>query len=54
MKKIDLTKIMSGLLFLALAGFSCFWTAESLFIWQPSITRVGAWLIAIIFYVVAS
>jgi len=54
MRKIDLTKILCGLFFLALAGFSCFWTAESLFIWQPSITKVGAWLIAIIFYVVAS
>lgn len=54
MKKIDLTKIVFGFFFLALAGFSCFWTAESLFIWQPSITRVGAWLIAIIFYIVAS
>ncbi len=54
MRKIDLMKIVCGLFFLALAGFSCFWTAESLFIWQPSITKVGAWLIAIIFYIVAS
>ena len=54
MNNINVTKIVCGLFFLALAGFSCFWTAESLFIWQPSITRVGAWLIAVIFYVVAS
>ena len=54
MRKTNVTKIVYGLFFLALAGFSCFWTAESLFIWQPSITKVGAWLIAVIFYVVAS
>lgn len=39
---------------MGLAGFSCFWTAESLFIWQPSITIYGAWLIAVVFYIVAS
>lgn len=54
MKKLDFKRILCGLFFLALAGFSCFWTAESLFIWQPSLTRPGAWLIAIAFYVVAS
>lgn len=47
-------RILSAVAFLSLAVFSCYWTAESLFIWQPSITRVGAWLIAIVFYVVAS
>lgn len=54
MKNLDLKRILCGLFFLGLAGFSCFWTAESLFIWQPSLTRIGAWLIAIAFYVVAS
>lgn len=47
-------RFIYALFFLGLAGFSCFWTAESLFIWQPSLTRVGAWLIAIAFYLVAS
>lgn len=54
MKKFDFRRILCGLFFLGLAGFSCFWTAESLFIWQPSLTRPGAWLIAIAFYIVAS
>ncbi len=54
MNRINYKQIISVLAFIALAGFSCFWTAESLFIWQPSITLVGAWLIAIVFYIVAS
>lgn len=54
MKKFDFRRILCGLFFLGLAGFSCFWTAESLFIWQPSLTRVGAWLVAVAFYIVAS
>ena len=54
MKKLDYKRILCIVAFLGLAGFSCFWTAESLFIWQPSITQAGAWLIAIVFYAVAS
>lgn len=54
MRKLNFKKIISILAFIALAGFSCFWTAESLFIWQPSITLIGAWLIAIVFYIIAS
>ena len=54
MRTVNLKQIIAIIAFLALAGFSCFWTAESLFIWQPSITLVGAWLIAIVFYIVAS
>lgn len=54
MKKVDFKRILCVIAFLGLAGFSCFWTAESLFIWQPSITIVGAWLIATVFYAVAS
>lgn len=54
MKKIKFREISTIFAFVALAGFSCFWTAESLFIWQPSITRIGAWLIAVMFYAVAS
>lgn len=54
MKKLDFKRVLCGLFFLGLAGFSCFWTAESLFIWQPSLTRVGALLIAVAFYIVAS
>ena len=42
MKTLNFKRIISIVAFVALAGFSCFWTAESLFIWQPSITIVGA------------
>lgn len=54
MTKINFFRIFAIVAFVALAGFSCFWTAESLFIWQPSITIYGAWLIAIVFFMVAS
>lgn len=54
MNKINFFRIFAFIAFVALAGFSCFWTAESLFIWQPSITIYGAWLIAIVFFMVAS
>ena len=54
MKKLDFKRILYIVAYLGLAGFSCFWTAESLFIWQPSLTLVGSWLIAIVFYAVAS
>lgn len=54
MEKFNYKQIVSILAFLGLAGFSCFWTAESLYIWQPSITIVGGWLIAIVFYIIAS
>lgn len=54
MRTLNLKQIICGLVFLGLAFFSCYWTAESLFIWQPSITLVGAWLLAVVFYVIAS
>lgn len=54
MRTLNWKKIISIVAFIGLAGFSCFWTAESLFIWQPSITIYGAWLIAIVFYIIAS
>lgn len=54
MKKLDFKRISCIAAYLGLAGFSCFWTAESLYIWQPSITIFGAWLIAVVFYAVAS
>ncbi len=54
MQKINTLRVLSIIAFIGLAGFSCFWTAESLYIWQPNITIVGAWLIAIVFYIVAS
>lgn len=54
MRTLNYKKIVALIAFIALAGFSCFWTAESLYIWQPSITLAGAWLIAVVFYIVAS
>lgn len=54
MRTLNLGKIISIIAFIALAGFSCYWTAESLYIWQPSITFLGALVIAIVFYVIAS
>lgn len=54
MRSLNYSKLVPMLAFLGLAGFSCFWTAESLFIWQPSITKLGAWMIAIVFYIIAS
>lgn len=54
MRSLDITKLIAILAFIGLAGFSCYWTAESLFIWQPSLTIYGAWMIAIVFYIVAS
>lgn len=54
MRTFNWKKIVSIVAFIALAGFSCYWTAESLYIWQPSITIYGALLIAIVFYIVAS
>lgn len=54
MRTLNYKQIICILAFLALAGFSCFWTAESLYIWQPSITLAGAWVIAVVFYIIAS
>lgn len=54
MNQLNVLKISAIVAFMALAGFSCFWTAESLYIWQPSITIYGAWIVAVVFYLVAS
>lgn len=52
--KMNFKRVFSLIAFLALAGFSCFWTSESLYLWLPMITRAGAWLITIAVYVFAS
>ena len=54
MGRLNLVKLGSMLAFLILASFSCYWTAESLYIWNPMLTVYGAWLISIVFYVIAS
>ncbi len=54
MHSLNVTKIISILAFLGLAGFSCYWTAESIYMTQPSFTIYGAWMIAIVFFIIAS
>lgn len=54
MRSLNYTKLIAIIAFLSLAGFSCFWTAESLYIWLPYLTLAGAWFIAVIFYIIAS
>ena len=54
MRTLNFKKIVSTLLYLGLAGFSCYWTAESLNIWQPNLTIYGGWFIAVVLYVIAS
>ena len=55
MRNLDFKRIICVLAFLGLAGFSCFWTAESLFIWlQPHMSIYAAWFIAIAFFLMAS
>lgn len=54
MRSLNYTKLISIIAFVSLAGFSCFWTAESLYIWFPNLTLFGSWLVAVVFYIVAS
>lgn len=54
MRSLNVLKIFALIAFLCLAGFSCYWTAESLYIWQPSLSIYGAWMIAVVFFVIAS
>lgn len=54
MRNLNITRIIAVLAFLGLAGFSCYWTAESLYTWLPAITIYGAWMLAVVFFIVAS
>ena len=54
MRSINYGKILPALAFLALAFFSCNWTASSFYVWQPDMTLPGAWFLAIALYVIAS
>lgn len=40
--------------FIVLGFFSCYWTSDSLYVWQPVLGLTGSWLLAILFYVMAS
>ena len=54
MRNVNFSKILPLIVFAALAFFSCSWTANSLYVWQPDLTFVGAWFLAIAFYIIAS
>lgn len=54
MNKLNVNRLLSIAVFAGLALFSCYWTAESLYLWQPTIGRLGGWLIAVSFYAAAS
>ena len=54
MSKLNFFRILPSSPLLHWLDSVAFWTAESLFIWQPSITIYGAWMIAIVFFMVAS
>lgn len=54
MQQVNYSRILSWLAFLALAAFSCKWTAESLYLWQPTLGLWGGWVLAILSFVVSS
>ena len=54
MHKFQAKKLFYWFAFLVLGFFSCYWTADSLYVWQPVLGLVGSWLLAILFYVMAS
>lgn len=54
MKQFQFKQLFYWFAFLILGFFSCYWTADSLSIWQPALGIAGSWLIAILFYVMAS
>lgn len=54
MRNLQVKTLFYWVAFLVLGFFSCYWTAESLYIWQPSLKLPGSWLVAILFYVMAS
>ncbi len=54
MQRLQFKTIFCWLAFIVLGFFSCYWTADSLYIWQPILGLVGSWLLAILFYVMAS
>ena len=54
MRNINFGKILPLIAFAALAFFSCNWTANSFYVWQPDLTLPGAWFLAVALYVIAS
>lgn len=54
MKQLQFKRLFCWFAFLILGFFSCYWTSESLEIWQPILGKTGSWLLAILFYIMAS
>lgn len=54
MRNINFGKILPLIAFAALAFFSCNWTANSFYVWQPDLTLPGAWFLAIALYLIAA
>lgn len=54
MGKTNYFRLFAMAAFVALGAFSCKWTADSLYMWHPDLKLWGAWLIAIMSFVVAS
>lgn len=54
MGNLQFKKLFYWFAFLVLGFFSCYWTSDSLYIWQPALGWIGSWLLAILFYVMAS
>lgn len=54
MQRIQFSQLLYWFAFLVLGFFSCWWTADSLAIWQPALGTAGSWLVAVLFYVMAS
>lgn len=54
MQRLQFKKLFFWFAFIVLGFFSCYWTADSLYIWQPVLGMIGSWLLAILFYVMAS
>ncbi|MDE6366293.1 MAG: hypothetical protein K2L33_01795 [Muribaculaceae bacterium] len=54
MRNLQVKTLFYWFAFIVLGIFSCYWTSDSLYIWLPILGKVGSWLLAILFYVMAS
>jgi len=54
MQRLQIKKLFFWFAFVVLGFFSCYWTADSLYIWQPVLGLLGSWLLALLFYIMAS
>lgn len=54
MRNLQVKTLFYWFAFIVLGFFSCYWTSDSLYVWQPALGKIGSWLLAILFYVMAS